>query len=48
MRLPWEVVGFYKEGHGVELEFEALKRVKLGEERCWTGLTEGSQDFQWR
>ena len=39
---------FDEEGHGVELEFEAFRRVKLGEEHCWTAPTEGSDDFQWR
>ena len=33
------------EGHRVELEFEAIKRVMLGEERRWTILMEGSQRF---
>ena len=36
------------EGHRVELEFEATERFQLGEERCWTALMEGTEDFQWR
>ena len=35
------------EGHRVQLEFEAIKRVGLGEEHSWTPLIEGSDDFQW-
>ena len=29
----------------MELEFEALPRVKLGEERNWTNLAEGDDGF---
>ena len=32
----------------MELEFEAVKRVKLGDEHRWTALVEGDEGFQWR
>ena len=39
---------FDEEGHRVDLEFEAVKRMKLGEERCWIAPIEGRKDLQWR
>ena len=36
---------FDEEGYSVELEFEAIKRVKLGEEHCWITLVGGSEVF---
>ena len=50
MRLSWEDVRmiFIEEGHSVELDFEAIKRIGIGEERCWTTIIEGIEDVQWR
>ena len=37
---------FDGEGHGVKLDFEAVKRDKKGEEHQWTALVEGYEGFQ--
>ena len=34
---------FDEEDQRVELEFEAVKRMRLGEERCWAAFTEGDE-----
>ena len=39
---------FDEEGHGCEFDFEAVTRIKQGEEQCWTASLEGDEGFQWR
>ena len=34
---------FGEEGHRVEMELEAVKRVKFGKEHSWTTLIEGHE-----
>ena len=36
---------FDEEGHRMELQFETVKRVKVGEEHRWTALVEGEKGF---